>query len=164
MKLSGAYRFDVPRERLWQTLMDTAVVGSCIPGVSAFTPLGDDRYEIELSVRVGIVSGSYKGTLAITDVVEPESYRMTVEGSGARTEIRGSGSLALADDGERHGVEFRRRRAGHRRARAGRPASHGHRGEDADRPLLRLPAREGGGGIAPWPTSYCWSATEQSRP
>ena len=106
MKLSGAYRFDVPRERLWQTLMDTSVVGSCIPGVSAFTPLGDDRYEIELSVRVGIVSGSYKGTLAIADVVEPESYRVTVEGSGARTEIRGSGSLALADDGEGTELSF----------------------------------------------------------
>ena len=99
MKLSGAYRFDLPREQLWRTLMDTSVVGSCIPGVGAFTPLGGDRYEIELSVRVGIVSGSYKGTLAITDVVEPVSYRMTVEGSGARTEIRGTGSLALADDG-----------------------------------------------------------------
>ena len=106
MKLSGAYRFDVPRQRLWQTLMDTAVVGSCIPGVSAFTPLGDDRYEIELSVRVGIVSGSYRGTLAITDAVEPESYRMTVEGSGARTEIRGAGSLALADDGEGTELSF----------------------------------------------------------
>ena len=105
MKLSGAYRFDVPRERLWQTLMDTAAVGACIPGVGSFTPLGGDRYEIELSVRVGIVSGSYKGTLAITEAVEPESYRMTVEGSGARTEIRGSGSLALADDGE--GTELR---------------------------------------------------------
>ncbi len=99
MKLSGTYRFDLPRERLWATLMDTAAVGACIPGVSAFTPLGDDRYEIELSVRVGIVSGSYKGTLAMTDVVEPESYRMTVQGSGGRTEIRGAGSLALADDG-----------------------------------------------------------------
>ncbi|MCE2494872.1 MAG: carbon monoxide dehydrogenase subunit G [Alphaproteobacteria bacterium] len=98
MKLSGAYRFDVPRERLWRTLMDTAAVGSCIPGVRAFTPLGDDRYEIELGVKVGIVSGSYKGTLAITDRVEPESYRMTFEGSGARTEIRGAGSLALAGE------------------------------------------------------------------
>ena len=99
MKLSGAYRFDVPRARLWATLMDTAAVGSCIPGISAFTPLGGDRYEIELSVRVGIVSGSYKGTLAISDMVEPEAYRMTVQGSGGRTEIRGSGSMALADDG-----------------------------------------------------------------
>ena len=99
MKLSGAYRFDMPRERLWQTLMDTSAVGACIPGVSAFTPLGDDRYEIELSVRVGIVSGSYRGTLAVTDAVEPESYRMTVEGSGARTEIRGGGALALAEEG-----------------------------------------------------------------
>ena len=106
MKLSGAYRFDVPRERLWRTLMDTSVVGSCIPGVSGFTPLGDDRYEIELSVRVGIVSGSYKGTLAMTDVVEPESYRMTVEGSGARTEIRGGGSLVLADAGDATELSF----------------------------------------------------------
>ena len=100
MKLSGAYRFDVPRERLWETLMDTACIGSCVPGVRAFSPLGDDRYEIELGVKVGIVSGAYKGTLAIADKVEPESYRMTVEGSGARTEIRGSGSIALAADGD----------------------------------------------------------------
>ena len=106
MKLSGAYRFDLPREHLWATLMDTAAVGACIPGISAFTPLGDDRYEIELSVRVGIVSGSYKGTLAISDMVEPESYRMTVQGSGGRTEIRGSGSMALADDGEGTELSF----------------------------------------------------------
>ena len=106
MKLSGVYRFDVPRARLWQTLLDAAVVGSCIPGVSAFTPLGDDRYEIELAVRVGIVSGSYKGTLAISDKVEPESYRMTVAGAGARTEIRGTGSLALADAGDATELSF----------------------------------------------------------
>ena len=106
MKLSGTYRFDLPREHLWATLMDTAAVGACIPGISAFTPLGDDRYEIELSVRVGIVSGSYKGTLAISDMVEPESYRMTVQGSGGRTEIRGSGSMALADDGDTTELSF----------------------------------------------------------
>ena len=99
MKLSGTYRFDVPRARLWETLMDTSVVGSCIPGVSAFTPLGGDRFEIALSVRVGIVSGSYKGALTIVDKVEPASYRMAVEGSGARTEIRGAGTIALADEG-----------------------------------------------------------------
>ena len=58
MKLSGSYRFDVPRERLWATLMEPAVVGSCIPGVRAFTPLSGDRYEIELGVSVGIVSGA----------------------------------------------------------------------------------------------------------
>ena len=106
MKLSGAYRFDVPRARLWQTLMDAEVVGSCVPGVSAFTPLGGDRYEIELSVRVGIVSGSYKGTLAIADMVKPESYRMTVQGSGARTEIRGAGSMSLADEGSATQLSF----------------------------------------------------------
>ena len=96
MKLSGSYRFDVPRERLWATLMDPAVVGSCIPGVRAFTPLSGDRYEIELGVSVGIVSGAYKGTLAIVDQVEPASYRMTIKGSGARTNVTGAGTITLA--------------------------------------------------------------------
>ena len=136
MKLSGAYRFDVPRERLWRTLMDTTAVGSCIPGVRAFTPLGDDRYEIELGVKVGIVSGSYKGTLAIADVVEPESYRMTFEGSGARHGDQGHRLARARGRTRRHGAELRGRRAGDRRAGARRPASHGQRREVPDRPLL----------------------------
>ena len=106
MQLSGAYRFDAPRARLWEALMDSAIVGACIPGVGAFTPLGGDRYGIEIAVRVGIVSGSYKGTLAITDKAEPESYRMTVEGAGARTEIRGAGTVALAEDGDATELRF----------------------------------------------------------
>ncbi len=96
MRLSGTYRFDTPRERLWDTLMDPAVVGSCVPGARAFTPLTADKYEIELDVRVGVISGVYKCTLEVADRVEPASYRLSVQGAGARTNVTGAGMVALS--------------------------------------------------------------------
>ena len=101
MKLQGSYRFDISRERLWDTLMDPAAVRGCVPGVRSFTVLAPDRYEIEVAVRVGVVSGSYKATLEVVEQTAPVSYRMVVQGSGARTNVKGEGGVALTaeDDG-----------------------------------------------------------------
>ena len=96
MKLEGSYRFDIPRERLWETLMDPAAVRECVPGVRSFDIVAPDRYEIEVSVRVGVVSGSYKATLEVVEKTAPDSYRMVVQGSGARTNVRGEGGVVLA--------------------------------------------------------------------
>ena len=106
MKLSGSYRFEAPRARVWETLMDPAVVGACLPGVRSFTPVGPDAYAIEVGVRVGIVSGTYRGTLEVVDKAPPSSYRMTVTGAGARTTIAGAGTVELAEEGEATALRF----------------------------------------------------------
>ena len=98
MKLNGTYRFDIPRERLWDALIDPAVIGECIPAVRTFTALSPDRYEIEIALRVGIVSGAYKGTLEIAEKAAPDSYRIIVQGAGARTNLTGDGVIALATE------------------------------------------------------------------
>ena len=98
MKLNGTYRFDIPRERLWDALLDPAVVSECVPGVRTFTTLAPDRYEVEVAVRVGIVSGSYKATLEVVEKTAPASYRMVVKGAGARTNLRGEGVVVLAEE------------------------------------------------------------------
>ena len=98
MKLNGTYRFDIPRERLWDALLDPAVVSECVPGIRTFTTLAPDRYEIEVAVRVGIVSGAYKATLEVVEKTAPASYRMVVKGAGARTNLRGEGVVVLAEE------------------------------------------------------------------
>ena len=98
MKLNGTYRFDIPRERLWDALLDPAVVSECVPGIRTFTTLAPDRYEIEVAVRVGIVSGAYKATLEVVEKTAPASYRMVVQGAGARTNLRGEGVVVLAEE------------------------------------------------------------------
>ena len=98
MKLNGTYRFDIPRERLWDALLDPAVVSECVPGIRTFTTLAPDRYEVEVAVRVGIVSGSYKATLEVVEKTAPASYRIIVQGAGARTNLRGEGVVVLAEE------------------------------------------------------------------
>ena len=106
MRVGGSYTFEVSRERLWGHLMDPDALAGCIPGCKRFTPLAADRFEIELQVGIGSISGSYKGTVTVTDVDEPVSYRMTVEGKGARTTISGTGTVTLAESGDGTQVSY----------------------------------------------------------
>ena len=97
MKLSGAYRFNVPREQLWEALFDPAVVGECVPGLKNFTQQTADRYDVELGLRVGIVSGTYKGTVAIVEQTAPAFCRVSIQGSGVRTTLKGEGAVTLTE-------------------------------------------------------------------
>ncbi len=99
MKLTGNYQFSIDREGLWDALMDPAVVGGCIPGVRSFSSLGADRYTFDVTFRVGIVSGAYKGTLEVRDADPPNAYRMVVQATGVRTDMSGEGDVTLSNDG-----------------------------------------------------------------
>ena len=98
MKLSGAYRFNVPRDKLWEALFDPAVVSECVPGLRNFTQKTTDRYDVELGLRVGIVSGTYKGTVEIVEQTAPASCRVAIQGTGVRTNLKGEGAVALTEE------------------------------------------------------------------
>ncbi len=98
MKLSGVYRFHIPREQLWEALFDPAVVGECVPGLKNFTQQSVDRYDVEISMRVGIVSGTYKGTVEIIEQSAPDFCRVAIRGTGVRTDLKGEGSVALTEE------------------------------------------------------------------
>ena len=71
------------------------MVKECIPGIKTFTPISPDTYRVEVSLRVGIVSATYSGTMEIADKVHPSSYRMIVRGSGVRTNVSAEGEINL---------------------------------------------------------------------
>ena len=108
MKLQGDYRFQLSQEKLWDALMDPELVKECIPGVKTFAPISADKYRVEVSMRVGIVSAAYSGTMEIVDRVAPSSYRMIVRGSGVRTNLTAEGEISLTplDDGATN-LEFK---------------------------------------------------------
>ena len=106
MKLSGAYRFNIPREQLWEALFDPTVVGECVPGLKSFTQQTADRYDVELGLRVGIVSGTYKGSVEVVERNAPASCRVAIQGTGVRTNLKGEGSVALSEDSSGTTLEF----------------------------------------------------------
>jgi carbon monoxide dehydrogenase subunit G len=105
MTLDGTYRFLAPRARVWALLMDTEAIASCVPGCERLEPLGDDRYAAKLVATVAAISGSYEGTVAMADKIEPESYRLVIDGSGRHGFVNGESRITLRDDGDATIVE-----------------------------------------------------------
>jgi carbon monoxide dehydrogenase subunit G len=95
MNITGSYTFDAPPEQVWDLLMDTHAIASCIPGCKELRPLGDDRYHADLSVAVAAVTGEYAATITMADKQPPASYRLLVEGSGRMGFVNGEARIDL---------------------------------------------------------------------
>lgn len=95
MKVEGTYSFNAPRERVWETLLDPAVLAHCIPGCERFEQVADDVYDVVLRIGVASITGTYSGKVTVLDKDYPNSYRMLVEGSGSGGTVRGEGRLTL---------------------------------------------------------------------
>jgi uncharacterized protein len=95
MNISGTYEFPVPPQRIWDLLMDPAVIASCIPGCGSLDPEGDNRYRARITVAMAAITGTYDGVVTLTDIVPLQSYRLTVEGQGRPGFVKGSASITL---------------------------------------------------------------------
>jgi carbon monoxide dehydrogenase subunit G len=102
MEISGSYTFTAAPPRVWALLMDPAAIASCIPGCESLEAEGPDRYRARLTVALAAITGTYDGTVVISDKVDNASYRLTVEGQGKPGFVKGNASIALRSDG--HGT------------------------------------------------------------
>jgi carbon monoxide dehydrogenase subunit G len=78
--------------------MDSNAIAACLPGCRELRPLGDDRYQADLTIGVAAVSGSFAATIALLDKVPPHSYRLTVEATGKPGFARGSAAIVLTPE------------------------------------------------------------------
>jgi uncharacterized protein len=99
MEISGSYPFNAPPNRVWDLLMDPAVLSCCIAGCDCFEPDGEDRYKVTLTVALAAITGSYDGTVVIVDKVKDASYTLIVEGQGRAGFVKGRSAIALRADG-----------------------------------------------------------------
>jgi carbon monoxide dehydrogenase subunit G len=95
MDLEGTYTFDAPPQAVWDVLMDTTAIAACIPGCEGLEPLGEDRYRATLRVALAAVTGTYQGTVAMTDKRPPESYRLIIEGQGRPGFVKGESAITI---------------------------------------------------------------------
>src|SRR5262245_23932450 len=88
----------VPRspEQLWPILQDPEVLKKCIPGCEELTRNGDHLYAMRLKVGLGMIKGSFQGTVQVTDIVEPESYALDIKADGKTGFARGKIFIRLA--------------------------------------------------------------------
>ena len=105
MDILNSYTFDAPLERVWDLLMDPVAISACIPGCNKFEPDGEDRYNVTLTVGLAAITGTYNGTVVLTDKVPNTSYSLVVEGQGRPGFVKGSSAIALRAQGETTAVD-----------------------------------------------------------
>jgi carbon monoxide dehydrogenase subunit G len=95
MDISGSYTLNAPREQVWDALLDPDLLKRAIPGCESFEQTGNNQYAMRLNVDVAGVKGVYQGTMRVLDAQKPESYRVVVDGAGARGILHSDGVLSL---------------------------------------------------------------------
>ena len=99
MEIAGSYTFPVPPEQVWALLMDQAVISSCVPGCESLEPTGENSYRARLTVALSAITGSYEGTVTLSDLVPHTSYRLAAEGKGRPGFVKGSAAITLRAEG-----------------------------------------------------------------
>jgi carbon monoxide dehydrogenase subunit G len=99
VKLSGEHRFQIPREQVWDALLDVDVLSRCLPGFERLEKVGDNDFEGALNIRVGPVQGKFQGRLSLSDLDPPAGYNLKIKGQGPAGFVNGQGVLHLDDHG-----------------------------------------------------------------
>ena len=95
MKLDGEYFFDDSVKEVWDALFDPAVLAAVMPGCEKLD-LVDGSYIGEIKVKVGPIQGKFSGKVDLLDIVEPQSYRMIVDGRGAQGFVKANAEIKLS--------------------------------------------------------------------
>ncbi|MCH8184969.1 MAG: carbon monoxide dehydrogenase subunit G [Chloroflexi bacterium] len=100
VRVEGSFTVGADRGTVWASLLSSEMLASCIPGCEGLQPLEDDSYEVSLTAGVGPIRATYAGRIALSDKIEPESFRMLFTGQGSAGSVRGEGTVTLVEAGD----------------------------------------------------------------
>lgn len=95
MQITATYKFTAPPPDVWALLMDPEAIKACVPGCRELRPIGDNRFQADMSIGVAAVTGTFTATITLADLQPPNSYRLVVDASGTPGFARGNAQITL---------------------------------------------------------------------
>lgn len=99
MKIEGKQELRAKRDRVYEALVDPAVLQRCIPGCERLEKTGENTYSTTLRAGAGSIKGVFTGNVKLEDMQPPSHYRISVDGKGQPGFLKGSGDLDLEEIG-----------------------------------------------------------------
>ncbi|MFT4742447.1 MAG: carbon monoxide dehydrogenase subunit G [Yoonia sp.] len=102
MNLSDAKTINADRAAVYAALLNPDVLMECVPGCQEMTGSPEDGFEAVVVQKVGPVKATFKGAVALSDMVEAQSLTISGEGKGgAAGHAKGGAKVRLEDqDGQ----------------------------------------------------------------
>ena len=92
MDMTGEYRIEAPRERVWAALNDPDLLKQCIPGCESVTKTSDTGFIAEVVAKVGPVKARFGGEVTLSDLDPPNGYTISGEGKGGAAGFASGGA------------------------------------------------------------------------
>ncbi len=83
MRIAGENVLHAPVARAWDALLDPSVLVATIPGCERLVATGENSYDMTVTAGVAAIKGTYAGTCVLSDLNEPSSLVMKLDGAGA---------------------------------------------------------------------------------
>lgn len=100
MDFSGEYRIPAPPQQVWDALVDPEVLKACIVGCRELTRTSDTEFAAVIAAKVGPISATFRGTVALLDLDPPRAYTLSGQGQGGAAGFaRMTARVTLAEDG-----------------------------------------------------------------
>jgi carbon monoxide dehydrogenase subunit G len=84
MLIAETFSVKSPIQKLWDSLLDPAIVGPCIPGCEKVEPINDREYDSIIKAKVGFIAVRFKIRTVIEEM-DPLRFIQTV---GQGNELR----------------------------------------------------------------------------
>lgn len=82
MEMSGERTISADRATVWAALINPEVLKECVPGAQEVTGGPEEGYQATVTQKVGPVKATFKGTVTLSEVDEPNALRLDGEGKG----------------------------------------------------------------------------------
>jgi len=106
MIIRGAHSVAASPARVFDRLLDPAVLKQCIPGCDKLEKTGENEYAAHLKLGIGAIKGSYAGRVRISDQQPPHRFTMHLSGEGGPGFVKGTSSIELSAAGNTTSIAY----------------------------------------------------------
>ena len=98
--ISGEAVLPASKATVWAALNDPDTLKACIPGCQSLEKLSDTEFKAVVKVKIGPVSATFKGSVELSDLDPPNSYRISGSGEGGISGFAKGGAVVTLSDVE----------------------------------------------------------------
>ncbi|MEI9992936.1 MAG: carbon monoxide dehydrogenase subunit G [Rhizomicrobium sp.] len=101
MEFKGSYTISAPAQRVWDGINDPAILKLCIPGCEQIEKTSPTDFVATAKLKIGPVSATFKGKVALSDLDPPHRCRLSGEGQGGVAGFaKGGAEVVLTPQGD----------------------------------------------------------------
>ncbi|WP_298175655.1 carbon monoxide dehydrogenase subunit G [Saccharomonospora sp.] len=98
MKIAGQATLQAPVDKVWDALLDPAVLVRTIPGCERLETTGENAYAMTVTAGVASIKGTYTGKCTLSDLQPHRFLVLSAEGSGAPGTVSAEVKVSFRDN------------------------------------------------------------------